>query len=83
MLRLLGALGLLGLLGLVSVALTRGPREQLGERARDVSDALLSFLLRATSEFGRELTAEDWAEQQRWREQRLRELRTRAISRMK
>jgi hypothetical protein len=80
MLRLLGALGLLGL---VSVALARGPREQLGEWARDVSDALLSFLLRATSEFGRELTAEGWAEQQRWREQRLRELRTGATSRMK
>ncbi len=80
MLRLLGALGLLGL---VAVALARGPREQLGEWARDVSDALLSFLLRATSEFGRELTAEGWAEQQRWREQRLRELRTRAISGMK
>ncbi len=44
------------------------------EWLKDLSDKLVIWLLRATSGFGRELTAEGRREQQQWREQRLRNL---------
>jgi hypothetical protein len=48
--------------------------EMLMEWIKDLSDRLLIWFLRATSRFGKELTAEGKAEQQMWREQRLRNL---------
>ncbi len=45
------------------------------ERIKAFSDTILAFLLRSTSWFGRELTQEGRAEQDMWREQRLRNIR--------
>ncbi|MFB3060869.1 MAG: hypothetical protein ACE10C_05795 [Candidatus Binatia bacterium] len=45
------------------------------ERIKAFSDTTLAFLLRSTSWFGRELTQEGRAEQDMWREQRLRNIR--------
>jgi hypothetical protein len=44
------------------------------EWLKDLSDKLVIWLLRSTSGFGKELTADGKVEQQRWREQRLRNL---------
>lgn len=44
------------------------------EWLKDLSDKLVIWFLRATSGFGKELTAEGRREQQQWREQRLRNL---------
>jgi len=52
------------------------------ERIKAFSDVILVFLLRSTSWFGRELTQDGRAEQDMWREQRLRNIRgLRLISR--
>jgi len=45
------------------------------ERIKAFSDTILVCLLRSTSWFGRELTQEGRAEQDMWREQRLRNIR--------
>ncbi len=45
------------------------------EQIKAFSDTILAFLLRSTSWFGRELTQEGRAEQDMWREQRLRNIR--------
>jgi hypothetical protein len=45
------------------------------EWIRRLSDKLILRFLHATSEFGKELTAEGRREQEQWREQRLRNLR--------
>jgi hypothetical protein len=45
------------------------------EWIKDISDKLVIWLLRASSGFGKELTAEGKREQDLWREQRLRNLR--------
>ena len=45
------------------------------EDIKGFSDTILAFLLRSTSWFGRELTQEGRAEQDMWREQRLRNIR--------
>ncbi len=45
------------------------------EGIKGFSDTILAFLLRSTSWFGRELTQEGRAEQDMWREQRLRNIR--------
>ncbi len=47
----------------------------LMEHAKAASDVAVLFILRGTSEFGRELNDEGKAEQVMWREQRLRNLR--------
>ncbi|TAJ97882.1 hypothetical protein EPO44_12100 [bacterium] len=53
----------------------RRSREWLLEEVKAISDLLVIFLLRSTSQFGSELTADGKAEQNLWREQRLRNLR--------
>ncbi len=45
------------------------------EWIKDLSDRLVIWLLRASSGFGKELTADGKREQELWREQRLRNLR--------
>lgn len=45
------------------------------EWLKDLSDKLVIWLLRSSSGFGKELTADGRREQERWREQRLRNLR--------
>jgi hypothetical protein len=45
------------------------------EWLKDLSDKLVIWLLRSSSGFGKELTADGKREQVRWREQRLRNLR--------
>lgn len=50
-------------------------RERFIEGLKNFSDAAIVNLLRATSRFGVELTDEGRAEQARWREQRMRNLR--------
>ena len=49
------------------------------EWIKEISDRLLLWLLRVTSGFAKELTAEGKAEQALWREQRLRNLEGLAI----
>jgi hypothetical protein len=44
------------------------------EWLKDLSDKLVIWLLRSSSGFGKELTADGKVEQQQWREQRLRNL---------
>lgn len=44
------------------------------EWLKDLSDKLVIWLLRSTSGFGKELTADGKVEQQQWRVQRLRNL---------
>jgi hypothetical protein len=50
------------------------------ELPKTTSDVIAVRLLRSTSRFGRELTDEGKAEQEMWREQRLRDLRGLAIT---
>lgn len=52
----------------------RKSRERLLEEVKALSDVLLLRLLRWTSRFGGELTADGAAEQKMWRELRLRDL---------
>ena len=47
---------------------------------KDLSDKLIIWLLRTTSGFGKELTADGKKEQEQWREQRLRNLEGLALS---
>ena len=54
-------------------------RRRLVEALKACTDALLLRLLRSTSGFGRELTADGLAEQRLHREQRLRNLRGLAL----
>ncbi len=67
------------LLALGAAVLLRTPerRERFAEWAKDASDVAVAFLLRATSQFGSELTGEGLGEQQRWREYRERDVRVR------
>lgn len=44
------------------------------EWLKDLSDKLILWFLRTTAGFGKELTTDGRREQQRWREQRLRNL---------
>jgi hypothetical protein len=44
------------------------------EWLKDLSDKLVIWLLRSSSGFGKELTADGKVEQQQWRKQRLRNL---------
>lgn len=57
----------------------RRSREWLLEEVKAISDLLVVFLLRSTSRFGSELTEDGKAEQNLWREQRLRNLRGLAL----
>ncbi|SRR5581483_2051905 len=50
-------------------------RERFVEALKTFSDTAIVSFLRATSRFGAELTEEGKAEQVRWREQRMRNLR--------
>jgi len=50
-------------------------RERFVEALKNFSDTAIVNFLRATSRFGAELTDEGRAEQARWREQRMRNLR--------
>jgi len=54
-------------------------RERFVEGLKNFSDIAIVNFLRATSRFGAELTDEGRAEQARWREQRLRNLRGLAL----
>jgi len=45
------------------------------EWLKHLSDKLIIWLLRSSSGFGKELTADGKREQERWRDQRLRNLR--------
>lgn len=49
------------------------------EWIKDLSDTLIIWFLRATSGFGKELTADGKKEQVLWREQRLRNLQGLAL----
>ena len=49
------------------------------EELKALSDLLLLLFLRATSQFGSELTQDGKAEQRLWRDQRLRDLRGLAL----
>jgi hypothetical protein len=49
-------------------------RERFVEGLKNFSDTAIVNFLRATSRFGAELTEEGRAEQERWREQRMRNL---------
>ena len=49
------------------------------EMAREMSDKLVSFLLRFGSRFEKELTSEGKIEPRMWREQRVRDLRQRRM----
>lgn len=51
------------------------PRERVIEYVKELSDKLLLWFLWITSGFGSELTRDGKAEQQLWREQRLRNLK--------
>lgn len=53
----------------------RKSRERLLEKVKAMTDTLVVFFLRATSQFGSELTQDGEAEQRLWREQRLRNLK--------
>lgn len=53
----------------------RRSRERLLEEVKALSDILVVWLLRSTSQFGSELTQDGKAEQKLWREQRLRNLK--------
>lgn len=46
------------------------------EWLKDLSDKVIIWLLRSTSGFGKELTADGRKEQQLWREQRLKNLQS-------
>lgn len=65
----------LGLLSVIYALLPRKIRERLEEEAKEASDVVVSFLLRATSQFGSELSEDGRAEQRMWRDQRLRDLK--------
>lgn len=52
----------------------RKSRDWLLEEVKAFSDFLLLWVLRATSQFGSELTRDGSAEQAMWRERRLRDL---------
>ena len=49
------------------------------EWLKDLSDRLIIWFLRISSEFGKELTIDGKREQELWREQRLRNLRGLAL----
>ena len=57
-------------------------RHQITEAVKDMSDDVVAGFLRSTSQFGFELTEERWAEQDAFREQRMRDLRDRRARRM-
>jgi len=63
-------------LGFFAVSLgTVRRREEFNERLKDASDTLVNGTLRATSQFGSELTDERQREQEAFRRLRLRDLR--------
>ena len=49
------------------------------EWIKELSDRFLIWLLRATSQYGKELTREGHAEQAMWRDQRMRNLKGLAL----
>lgn len=69
----------LALIGAATLLFIRRTRDWLGEQLKEVSDLLVIFLLRSTSRFGSALTEDGKAEQNLWREQRLRNLRGLAL----
>ena len=56
--------------------LVPGIRNLLLDAARKLSDVAISGFLRGTSRFGSDLNREGLAEQEMWRQQRLRSLRS-------
>lgn len=60
--------------GIAALLSFRRSREWLLEEVKALSDALLLRLLGFTSQFGSELTRDGAAEQEMWRERRLRDL---------
>jgi hypothetical protein len=67
------------LLGVGALLIARRPRQWLLEELKAVTDTLVVFFLRFSSQFGSELTEQGKAEQGMWREQRLRNLRGLAL----
>ena len=63
----------------IAVLSFRKSREWLLEEVKAVTDTLVVFFLRGTSQFGSELTQDGKAEQRLWREQRLRNLKGLAL----
>lgn len=54
-------------------------RSWVWEEIKEITDVVVVFFLRFTSQFGSELTKDGLAEQELWREQRLRNLRGLAL----
>lgn len=69
----------LALAGAAALFFFRRSRDRLLEAVKSLSDALVIFFLRSTSQFGSELTPDGKAEQKLWREQRLRNLQGLAL----
>ena len=70
---------ILSLLGLAALFFLPNFRRWFVEELKALSDRLLLWFLRSTSQFGRELTKDGVDEQRMWREQRLRNLRGLAL----
>ena len=70
---------ILSLIGLAALFFLPSFRRRLLEELKALSDTLLLWFLRSTSQFGRELTKDGVDEQRLWREQRLRNLRGLAL----
>lgn len=64
--------------GIALLSFRKG-RQWLWEEVKALSDTLVVFFLRSTSQFGSELTQDGKAEQRLWREQRLRNLKGLAL----
>lgn len=65
--------------GMVILLAVRKSREWILERIKAASDVFVLIVLRSTSRFGSKLTEAGKAEQELWREQRLRLLRGLAL----
>lgn len=66
-------------LGTIVFLAVRKSRAWIVEQFKNASDVVVLFVLRSTSRFGSELTDAGKAEQELWRQQRLRNLRRLAL----
>lgn len=72
-------ISLLFLAAVVGLFFITSVRAWLWEEMKEVTDIIVAFFLRFTSQFASELTKDGLAEQEHWREQRLRNLRGLAL----
>ncbi|MBI4526208.1 MAG: hypothetical protein HY695_20610 [Deltaproteobacteria bacterium] len=70
----MGPILILLLLIVLILLSVRAARVKISEEIKHLSDKLLLWLLRVTSQFERELTRDGKSEQRMWRELRLRDL---------